>query len=194
MRITSINNNYKPAFGHISKRTIDMIRSHIEGYRTDNKGNGAYSSGNGYQMLSGSQLLKISQLTKKASELQKSVIDTSGNNWESCNTVPVFTVRSHCYGGETRGNRAVFCIPYESVLDNSITPDEVIDKFEQAVDYAAEVEDDPCAHEMFDEYGWHGGVRESARELNYYDRFKTPEHNKVLNNIYDYTLNLSSIK
>ena len=200
MKINNIN-SFTTNFGHISTRTVDMIRNHVEGYKkpphnlSSDENNSSYIPANKYRFLNMQQLIRLEKLTARAAEMGKSVVDTTGNNWQENNSIPMFVVRSHCYGGGNRSNLEVFTPTYnrssENIKDDA---DYVIDALEEAIDYAQEVENDPNAHDIFDEYGWHAGVRECKTGRHSCDNFRNTRTNQVLYSIYDNTINLITIK
>ena len=201
MKINSLS-AYKPSFGHISTRTIDMIRKHTEGYRkTINSSNpdengSYYNNSSKYQFLNTQQLIRLEKLTKKASDLQKSVIDVPNNSWAEDGSIPKFVVRSHIFGGGIRGNVEIFAPKYDEISDSigAINPDSVLDSLEKAVDYAKEVEKDSNAHDVYDVYGWHAGIRDCKGISHRFDRFRSNGTNELLYLIYSNTLDLMTIK
>ena len=193
MKINNISAT-NPNFGHITKRTIDMVRSQVEGHKVTKNGPGHYHLQSDYFCFNSDELSKLYELSKRASKLEKSVIDTLGNDWEEENTKSI-VVRSHCYGGGSRANISIFTIPISSIYEASLSdPKVVLETLERAVVYAEDTEKDPNAHEMYDEYGWHGGMTEYKASKYFPDGYGTGEGDIALKRIYDNTLNMRSTR
>ena len=175
----------KVNFGYVSARTIDMLRRELkETEPKDGQNKDPLSVYNDFK--------RIYDLTSRASDLQKTVIDTSGNNWKEKKTQQI-VVRSHRYGGADNGNLEVFSIPRANIFDSPSSSD-IIDTLEKAVEFAEKTEQDPYAHEIFDVYGWHGGVRENHQPMQYNRGMRSTLTENMLVSIYDNTLNLRSVK
>ena len=191
MRISPVH-TYRQSFGHISTRVVDMIRNDTEDYIPGNNNsnhpqNNYYIANAGYNFLDKEQLSRLHKLTARASKLYKSVIDTSGNNWAEC-LARTIVVRSHCFGGGDRSNIRVFPLEQEG------NGDDALDVLEKAVEFAEATESDPCAHNVFDEYGWHGGVRECKPIKYRFNRFYGIPENQLLSSIYSYTINFKTLR
>ena len=78
-----INNvaGFKPNFGHISKRAVDAVRAHAEGYRVSDKtGESLYSANSKYNLMNTAELKRLENLVSKASLLDNSWIDYSSQD------------------------------------------------------------------------------------------------------------------
>ena len=91
MKISSIS-NFRPSFGHISKQAVDAVRAHAEGYRINNEtGQTYYSTDTKYELMQSQNLKRLNNLTKRASLLDNSWIDSDSDGslviefYKNCN-------------------------------------------------------------------------------------------------------------